>query len=108
MPLLGVIASFFASAFSRWVLGFLAVKVLLISLVVVVLPIVLNNVIYKLLSISLDFINANSSSLVEPSMMLQVSGMLGYLVVNLSIPQCISILLSAVAVRFTLRALRVL
>ena len=104
---LAVIAAFFSSTFARFVLIFLAVKVLLLALMVTVLPVVLNNLFYSLIEKSMNFMDSQTGYFESP-LVYQASGLMGYLVDSLYLPECLSMLLSALSVRFMLKVMRIL
>lgn len=101
MPaILAWIGSFFtaslASATARWI----ATKVLLTALMVTILPIVLNNFIHKLIGISFGIVDSQAGSLASST--LTLSGLGAWFAINLSLPECVSIILTAIAIKFTL------
>ncbi len=104
---IAVIGAFFSSAFARFVLGFLALKVLFIALTVTVLPIVLNNVFHSMIEKSMDFMTANTS-MIESPLTYQASGLMAYFVDSLFLPECLAMTLSALSVRFSLRVMRII
>lgn len=90
------ITALLASSVAR----FTAMKIIISVLVLTALPIILNNVIYKIIEILLQIINQNTGSMT--SAVAQFSGLSGWMLSNLSIPEGISIFLSAVAIKYTL------
>lgn len=104
---IAVIGSFFSSAFARFVLGFIAIKVILIALIVTVLPVVLNNVFHKFIETSMNYMTTQTA-LIESPLTYQASGLMAYLVDSLFLPECLSITLSAISVRFTLKVMRII
>ena len=104
--IVALIGSFFSSAFARYILIFFAVKALLLFLIVTILPVVLNNLFYTMIEKAMLFMDANVS-MVESPMVYQASGLMGYLVDSLMLPECLSMSLSALSVSFVLRVMRV-
>lgn len=100
-PVVAWFGSFIASSVAR----FIAMKVLLTALFVVVLPIVLNNLIVKIMTAIYD--KAVSSVSGVSSVIVEMVGLAGYLAQSLSLPLILSILLGAVSVSFTLNLLRI-
>lgn len=79
-------------------LRFIATKTLLATLFIVVLPIVLNNFVYELVSYALDMASSvDSSSL--PDLTLSFTGLAGWFASNLYLPDALSVVISAVSVR---------
>jgi hypothetical protein len=110
MPLafLALIGSFFSRTFGVLVLKYMAIKIILIALVVTVLPSVLNNVLYKIIEKGMDFATANTASFVgDVPLVLQTTGFFAYIVGQCRLPEVLSMTISALAVSFTLRVLRV-
>ena len=95
--LLGAVLSrIFADASLR----FVAFKVVLATFFISVLPVVLNNLIYELLEISLSLVG----SITPPNLqtVLSYDGLTGWLLATLRIPEALSVVLSAVSYRLTL------
>jgi hypothetical protein len=96
------IARFFLAEGVKWV----AFKALLLVLTMTVLPIVLKNVFYDLLSAIMTAVNNKVGSVGTGSIgavTAEVTGMGGWLAVQLMLPECFSLMLSAVAFRLTLK-----
>jgi hypothetical protein len=89
------------------VVRFVALKVLLTGLFVLVLPVVLNNLFHSILSeimqVALDNVDVGSTSLTYT-----LTGVGAYWGALLRLPECLSIILSACACRLTLRLARLL
>jgi hypothetical protein len=99
--LLTFIASAFASLVGQTVVRFAAWKLVIWTIVVVVLPIVLNNFIHSLLSDAISLVNSYSGS--SSSMVVQLSGLAGWFATYLRIPEGFSILISAIVFRITIK-----
>lgn len=95
----GVLGKFLTDRF----LAFVALKALLYALFILVLPIVLKNVLTWFMSQMMTLINSNiqSGSTLEAFTM-QLNGVGAYLGGMLQLPYCLSIILSAIALRITL------
>lgn len=94
--------TFLASHAARYV----ATKVLLIALMTTVLPVVLMNVIHKLMEKSLEIVNTAWSSGGGGSLQSQtisLSGLAAYLATELRLAEALALVLTAVAISFTLR-----
>jgi len=77
---------------------YIATKTVLVTLFVVVLPIVLNNFVYKLLEYAVNTASSvNPSSL--PDLTLSLTGLAGWFFSNLYLPDALTVVLSAVSVR---------
>lgn len=100
-PFVGWFTTFIASSVAR----FIALKVLLTTLFVVVLPIVLNNLIVSVMTAIYDKAVSSVSSV--DSVIVSMTGLAGYIANALSLPLVLSILLGAISVSFTLNLLRI-
>jgi hypothetical protein len=92
----------FARLFTVLLNNALAMKIVLTALFVIILPIVLNNVLYDLMSLVFDSVNSYVAGKTFELENASFSGMLGYFMVQLGIPDCLSVVLSAMALRFSL------
>jgi hypothetical protein len=86
---------------SASVAQFLASKIVLYTLFIVILPIVLNNLLVSLYKEIMDLVATQSGNLSGVNATL--SGCTGYLAGLLYIPQCFSMIFSALAFRVSLR-----
>lgn len=93
------------SLFVFFGLRFAAKKLMITSAIVVLLPVVLWNLIYKFIEWQLNYVESISGS--TSSAIVELSGLAGWLAFHLNIPQVISVLLSALVTIFTLRVLRI-
>lgn len=100
--LFALVAGWFGQLFTVSVVRYLASKAVAILIVVVILPIVLNNFLYGLLSMSIDMINSNASGSLMSSMTLSLTGLLGHVAEKLRLPEALSLIMSAAALRATL------
>jgi len=82
------------------VLRFAAGKVLLTTLFLVVLPIVLNNFMYDLVNMSMSMLGAQDISGFSGAM--TFSGLTAHFLLLLKVPDCMSVMVSALALRFSL------
>jgi hypothetical protein len=109
LPLAGALAtlaSWVTTTLAAEATRFFLLKVFLTSLLVVGLPLVLNNFLVSILSTLM----AKMGSVVQggaQSYVMQLTGLAAYLADLLNLPLCVSILLGAVSVRFTLKLLRI-
>ena len=94
------LAAIFNRTVFNWMLFFVAGKLLLKTLFIVVLPIILVNFFDKILLTFFNFINSHFSAVDIPPMIVQLSGIAAYLANAMQLPLCASIILSAVATRF--------
>jgi TM2 domain-containing membrane protein YozV len=113
IPLIG-----FAASLQTWIVGligtgiakfivdkilmFLAFKLILTTLFVIVLPIVLNNLIYDLMEIGTNMLLANASTPEGYNGAMQFTGMMAWLVDCFNLPECLSILVGAIQLRLVL------
>lgn len=98
---------FLGSATARFIAEkvflFIAIKAALLFLFTIVLPIVLNNFIADQLQASLGYMNTLTLAAYDGTM--SFSGLMGWLLDIFNIPECLSILLSAIQLHITLRFL---
>ena len=94
--LAGALSSFFGSAVVR----FIALKIVLTTLMVVTLPIVLNNFAYKLLDLALNQISQSSS--LSPAV-INLTGLGAFFAERLNLVQVFNVIIAAVMTRFTLK-----
>ncbi len=84
--------------FADNVLRFIAIKTILTTLFVVVLPVVLNNLLYEILSYAMDIASSvNPNDL--PSIVLNLTGLAGWFFTELYLVDALTVVLSAVSVR---------
>lgn len=79
---------------------YIATKAVLITLFVGVLPVILNNFVYSLLQIAMDYasnLNGQADSL--PQIALQLTGLAGWFFSNLYLPDALSVIFSAISIR---------
>lgn len=91
--------------FADNLLKFLALKAIAVTLVVVVLPVILNNFMWDLIDGILTLVNSKLDDTTLGEQIINVTGLGAYLLDVMSIPQCISVILSAVGVRAALNAI---
>ncbi len=94
----------FGKLFSFGASHFLATKIILTTLFITVLPIVIYNLIWDITSEVYSIISSNldTSSLLSQTVF-NFTDLAGYLIVALKIDQAFSVVISAVALRFTLK-----
>jgi hypothetical protein len=105
LPLVGIAG--IITLVLRTFAAIVAFKVILITLVVVFLPTILNNVFHDLLETMMDTATAQVADLAPMSFSMQLTGMGAYLADCFRLPECLSLTLSSLAVAFALRVLRV-
>lgn len=110
--LISAILSWFFSAFSRLFIviqsHFLATKIVLVTIFMILFPIILNNIFYEILEIFINKIQSYALSVNVDSSLFRVyqfSGLAGYFISVFKIPESFSVVLSAIAVSFTLRSI---
>jgi hypothetical protein len=97
--LAGTVASFFASKTAEA----LALKIILTALFMVILPIVLNNVFYDIMESLLTAANEKVGDTGTTSAVLQLSGLAAFLASHLRLPEALSIIITGVTTKVTLR-----
>lgn len=99
--LLTLIGSSLASALGVQAIRFAAWKIILWTLAVTVFPIILNNVIYKMIQDVMTVTNQQGSTL--SPIVVQLSGFAAWLAIQFKIPDGFSLIVSAVMMRMALR-----
>lgn len=100
--LIAWLGSAIASLLESGVLRFLATKVVLQTLFMVVLPIVLYNLFCAIIDEYMSFVTTHISY-DSSSVVVHLTGLAGFLADRLGLVNAVSILMSAVAIRFTFR-----
>ena len=99
--IVAAIVGWVGALLARSTVVYLAMKALLFVLFVTVLPVIINNLIYKLIQGSIDVVGTTAGS--ASSHVVALTGIAGYLGSTLRLPEALSIMLSAVATRFALK-----
>lgn len=106
MPVLVGILSFLGSGiakiFADKVLGWIALKAILSFLFITVVPLLLNNFLYDIIKIMMDFSSAQSAGAVALNGQMTFSGFTAWLIECFRIPEAIALLVSALVLRLTL------
>lgn len=98
------IASLFGKIFSFGASHFLATKIILTTLFITILPIVIYNLIYDLTEELFNIVSSNlDTSNVLSQTLFSFTDLAGYLIVAMKIDQAFSVVVSAIALKFTLR-----
>lgn len=100
--LLGILFSWVGKFFGDKLLQFVAWKVLIYSLLTITFPIVIKNLVKWGFDLVSGLIESNIDVGELGAAKIHLSGLAGYLANCLALEDCIAILLSAVAIRFTL------
>lgn len=88
--------------FTDKVLSWIAFKALMIFLFVVIVPIVLNNFIYSLIEIVMNFANSQLQGANLASADMSFTGIAAWLIQIFKVPECISVVTGALALRSVL------
>lgn len=103
---MGVLLSFLGSAvakvFTDKVLAYLAMKAILVFLFIVVVPLLLNNFVYDLIEIVMNFANNQAGSAGSMNGAMNFTGFAGWLVSSFRLPECLSVMVSALVLRLSL------
>lgn len=103
MPaLIGLLGSLAAKIFADKVLGYLAMKAILVFLFITVVPLILNNFAYDIIEIVLNFAGAQTSSVSELNGNMTFTGLGAWFISVFRIPDCLAVLVSALVLRVTL------
>lgn len=103
---MGAILSFLGSTvglmFTDAVIKWIAFKALMIFLFVVLVPILLNNFLYDIIKIVMDFASIQSGGASSLNGAMSFNGLMGWLLACFRIPECLSVLVSALVLRVIL------
>jgi len=102
---MGAVLSLLAEILGSSVARFLAWKAVIVVLFITVLPIIFNNFVYSLLNIYMNFVNSHTSSISSSSFIVSLSGLAAYLADRLGLVNLFSAVMSALALRYTLKLL---
>lgn len=103
MPaLLLFLGSTIAKIFTDKVLGWIAMKTILVFLFLTVVPLLLNNFIYDLIEIMMNFASGQSAGASALNGQMTFSGFMAWLIECFRLPEAISLLISALVLRLTL------
>lgn len=101
--MLALISGLFAQLFSETAAYYVAIKVVLTTLFLTILPIILNNFFKSILDGVLSLITSYTGS-VSP-LVASFTGMAGWLANELNVPACFAVIFSAIALKVTLRCI---
>jgi hypothetical protein len=103
---MGAILAFLGTAVARIfadkVLAWIAIKAILVFLFITVVPLLLNNFLYDIIEIMMNFAGAQAGSASSFSGSMSFSGFSGWLISTFRIPEMLSILVSAYCLRLAL------
>lgn len=103
MPaLLGLLGSIVAKVFTDKVLGWIAMKALLVLLFTTIVPIILNNFAYDIIEIVMNFANGQAGSAGTFNGTMNFTGFGAWLISTFKLPECLSVLVSALCLRVSL------
>lgn len=103
MPaLIMFIGSLVARVFADKVVGWIAMKAVLCFLFITVVPLVLNNFLYDIIKIMMDFATGQSAGASALNGGMSFTGFLAWLLEVFRIPEAIALLVSALVLRVTL------
>ena len=101
--LIGFIGTFAARIFADKVIGWIAIKTVLSALFIIVVPILLNNIIYDVIEIVFNFASAKTGEVQSLNGAMTFSGFMGWLLDIFQIPAAFSVVIGALALRVTLK-----
>jgi hypothetical protein len=102
MPaILAFLGSAFAKIFTDKVISWIAWKALLIFLFTIIVPIVLNNFLYDIIKIIMDFAGVQSAGATFDGAM-SFSGLMAWFIECFKLAECLSVLVSALVLRVIL------
>ena len=103
---LGVVGGLIAKTLSVETVKFIATRALLYGLFTLVLPVVIYNVLTRIMSEMMDYVASQSGSVSTDGYMIQLTGMAGWIANELSLVTCFSMVLSAYALRFVISIIK--
>jgi len=101
--LISLIGSFAARIFADKILGWLAIKAVLSTLFIVVVPVLINNIMYDVLEIVFNFASSKSGDIQTLNGSMTFSGFMGWLLDIFQVPAAFSVIIGALALRVTLK-----
>jgi hypothetical protein len=101
--LIGFIGTFAARIFADKVLGWLAIKAVLSTLFIVIVPILLNNIMYDIMEIVFNFASSKTGEVQSLNGAMSFSGFMGWLLDVFQVPAAFSVIIGALALRVTLK-----
>lgn len=103
---MGAILSFLGSAVGRLfadkVVGWIALKLLLVALFTLLVPIILNNFVYDIMEIVMNFANGQAGGAGTMNGAMNFTGFAAWLIACFKLPEALSVLVSALVLRLTL------
>lgn len=102
VSMLALISGLFAQLFGNSAIFYFALKTVLVTLLMTILPIILRNFFTWIVSGALSIVSSTGLGSRSP-LLLALTGLVGHLASSLGLPGCFSVILSGVATRFTLR-----
>lgn len=98
----------FARLFVVAQMHFTATKIVLVTIFMLLFPVVINNIIYEVLDIFLKSLQERIATVnIDTTLfhIYQFTGLAGWLLAKFKIPESFSVVISAIAVSFTLRSI---
>ena len=88
--------------FSDKVLGYIALKLLLVLLLTTVVPLILNNFLYDIMEIVMNFATGQAGGASSMNGTMNFSGFAAWLISCFKLPECLSVMVSALVLRLSL------
>lgn len=100
--LISFIGTFASRIFADKIIGWLAIKAVLSTLFIVIVPVLINNIMYDILEIVFNF--ASSKSAIQTlNGSMTFSGFMGWLLDIFQLPAAFSVIIGALSLRVTLK-----
>ncbi len=100
--ILTFIGSFAGKIFADKVVGWIALKALLVFLFITVVPLVLNNFLYDIIKIMMDFASGQAAGATALNGNMSFTGFAAWLIECFRLPEAFSLLISALVLRLVL------
>jgi len=98
--MLALLSGLFAALFSEMTLTYVAIKVVLVTLMITILPIIIKNLLDWFVTGLLAIVAAHVQT--TSSTVMSLVGLAGYFASGLGVPDCFAVIVSAIAIKFTL------
>jgi len=107
MPIIAPILAFLTSAFAKAILDkvffFLALKVFLTTIFIIVLPIVLNNLMFDMMHTAMNYLQTNAPDSSIHDGLVEISGLAAWLIDCLKISDAVAYLVSCLQLHMILK-----
>lgn len=100
--ILSFLGSMIAKTFADKILGWIAFKAVMVFLFITVVPLLLNNFLYDIIKIMMDFASGQAAGASALDGHMTFSGFLAWLIECFRLPEALSVMVSALVLRLVL------